>query len=552
MAENIAFKITVDTDVADLSVGELKQAFKDLTTELNTTQAGTEKYKQTLTKLGDVKGALKDVKEQIIALDPEKKFRAIANIGSSIASGFAAAQGAVALFGGESEDLQKVLVRVQAATALASGLQGLAGFGKALQTASLAMQAFALSNPFTAIAAGVVALTVALVALVTVIQNQNKESVKLQKTYDDLVKSTDARIAQLENELIAIGNVAGKEEEALKIKKEIIQLSIKQAEASIHIADAKRKEAIEEENWITILEKLVSPAFATYRRKQRVKEADEEVAIQKAKLDKLKAQLTAANTDITNLQTKQSEENKKLLDDLTPIQLVGGPEDDAMFIIPEDIEGRIERANEAIISGLEDLSSQSSTIRQKNLKEVLEAADKEEERYRALMESRVQIARGGVELLGQISKLYAGLSEKDQKRAFEINKAASLAGAIIDTYAAANGAYKSQMSVPSPDAPVRAAIAAGLAITTGLARVAVIAKTKFESKSAPESGGSVSTPNLQSPQTSNNVNANGTNVNTNGNGDFTSFDKPIKAYVVESEVTSSQRTIKSIQERTTF
>jgi hypothetical protein len=189
MAEQIAFKVTVDTDVADLSVGELKQAFKDLTTEINTTQVGTENYKKTLTKLGDVKGALKDVKEQIIALDPEKKFRAIAQVGSSIASGFAAAQGAVALFGSESEDLQKVLVRVQAATALASGLQGLAGFGKALQTASLAMQAFAYSNPFTAIAAAVVALTVVIYGLIQAFDKTEEKVVSLAKANDTLADS---------------------------------------------------------------------------------------------------------------------------------------------------------------------------------------------------------------------------------------------------------------------------------------------------------------------------------------------------------------------------
>lgn len=549
MAENIAFKITVDTDVADLSVGELKQAFKDLTQEISETKVGTEKYKQTLTKLGDVKGALKDVKDQINALDPEKKFRAIAQVGSSIASGFAAAQGAVALFGGESEDLQKVLVRVQAATALASGLQGLAGFGKALQTAGLAMRAFAVSNPFTAIAAGIVALVAVIASLVNAYNDANSETAKLEVATESLTTAYKHQESALNDQIKILEAYGDREDEILKKKRELLVINAKEIALQLELAKARKKEADDLSFWDQLRSSFTGTSFIEKRRK----EAAEEVKINQDKLNSIKADLTANFIKEDKLYDAQADKRNKLLDELKPIQLIGDSNDDAMFIVPEDATSRIESGNAAIIEGMEDLSSQTSTIRKKNLKEVLADADEQERREEALYQARISIARSGFATIGELALAFQGKSEESQRRAFQINKAASLAGAIVDTYAAANGAYKSQLSVPTPDAPIRAAIAAGIAIASGLARVAVIAKTKFESTDS-GGAGSVNAPNLQSPQTSNNQAASFSErgVKANEQGNFAGFDKPMKAYVVESEMTNAQKTINSIAERTTF
>ena len=57
-----------------------------------------------------------------------------------------------------------------------------------------------------------------------------------------------------------------------------------------------------------------------------------------------------------------------------------------------------------------------------------------------------------------------------------IGKALAVASTTISTYMAAQQAYASQLTIPSPDAPIRAAVAAGIAIAQGLARVAQIVK----------------------------------------------------------------------------
>ena len=137
MAEELVFKAVIESANAAKTLGDVKQSMKEINEELAKVPIGSKAFGELTTALGKSRGHMQDLKEQVKALDPEKRFRAIAGIGSSIASGFAAAQGAVHLFGGESQDLLKVLTRIQAATALAQGLQGLAGLSKSLQTAGV-------------------------------------------------------------------------------------------------------------------------------------------------------------------------------------------------------------------------------------------------------------------------------------------------------------------------------------------------------------------------------------------------------------------------------
>lgn len=75
-------------------------------------------------RVAELKDQMDDLNEKIQALHPDK-FNRINTIAQGVASGFAAAQGAMALFGAESEDVQKALLKVQGAMALAQGLEGL-------------------------------------------------------------------------------------------------------------------------------------------------------------------------------------------------------------------------------------------------------------------------------------------------------------------------------------------------------------------------------------------------------------------------------------------
>jgi hypothetical protein len=87
-------------------------------------------------RVAGLKDQMDDLNEKIQALHPDK-FNRINTIAKGVANGMQAAQGAMALFGAESEDVQKALLKVQGAMALAQGLEGLDAAGKQLKTLGL-------------------------------------------------------------------------------------------------------------------------------------------------------------------------------------------------------------------------------------------------------------------------------------------------------------------------------------------------------------------------------------------------------------------------------
>lgn len=79
-------------------------------------------------RVAELKDQLQDFQQRVEALNPDR-FEAIGKLVSGVASGFSAVQGAMALFNAESEDVQKALLKVQGAMALAQGIQGLIDAG---------------------------------------------------------------------------------------------------------------------------------------------------------------------------------------------------------------------------------------------------------------------------------------------------------------------------------------------------------------------------------------------------------------------------------------
>ncbi len=75
-------------------------------------------------RVAELKDQMEDFNQRVAALNPDK-FAAIGTVVRGLAGGIQAAQGAMALFGGESEDVQKALLKVQGAMAFAQGVDQL-------------------------------------------------------------------------------------------------------------------------------------------------------------------------------------------------------------------------------------------------------------------------------------------------------------------------------------------------------------------------------------------------------------------------------------------
>jgi uncharacterized coiled-coil protein SlyX len=110
---------------------------------------------------------------------------------------------------------------------------------------------------------------------------------------------------------------------------------------------------------------------------------------------------------------------------------------------------------------------------------------KDGENEKMASEARVQLAADGFAALASLTESFAGKGKKAQEKAFKVNKAFQIAQALIQTYQSASAAYASQMAITTPDAPIRAAVAAGIVVASGLAQVAKIRATKFDGGGSP-------------------------------------------------------------------
>lgn len=185
-------------------------------------------------RVAELADKMEDFNDRVKALNPDK-FAKVQTIVQGVSRGFQAAQGAMALFGSESEDLQKTLVKVQGAMALADGLEGLGkiqqqflAIGKSIVGPVVtAFKTFSTAARTAIASTGIGILLVALGGIVAywddikmALTGVNKETEKLNKATNDNLKSSKEQTEQFETQVNSL-KLQGKTE------KEIEQLRIK-------------------------------------------------------------------------------------------------------------------------------------------------------------------------------------------------------------------------------------------------------------------------------------------------------------------------------------
>ena len=127
MAENLNLQLTVDTSGAATSVGSLKKQLREAQAEVASLSdkfgATSKEAIAAAKRAAELKDAIGDAKALTDAFNPDAKFKALTASLSGVAGGFGAIQGAMALFGAESDNVQKTLLKVQSAMAISQGLQ---------------------------------------------------------------------------------------------------------------------------------------------------------------------------------------------------------------------------------------------------------------------------------------------------------------------------------------------------------------------------------------------------------------------------------------------
>lgn len=223
---------------ADTVVKNFKQQLKDAKNEAQLmVQTFGEFSAEALAaqkKVADLADKMDDFNDRVKALNPDK-FAKVQTIVQGVSRGFQAAQGAMALFGSESEDLQKTLIKVQGAMALADGLEGLGkiqqqflAIGKSVVGPVIsAFKAFGTAARTAIASTGIGVLVVALGAIVAywddirmALTGVNKETEKLNKTSSENLKKSKEQTDEFETQVNSL-KLQGKTE------KEIEQLRIK-------------------------------------------------------------------------------------------------------------------------------------------------------------------------------------------------------------------------------------------------------------------------------------------------------------------------------------
>jgi hypothetical protein len=145
--KDILLKVSSDTNEATKGFKSLKQELKEIEKEMNRmSEAGEEgsaQFQKMAQRAGQLKDQIGDTKARINALASDTyKLDAMTQAIQGIAGGFAVAQGAMAVFGSENEDLQKAILKTQGAMAI---LQGVTEITNILQKES-AFSSLFLSN----------------------------------------------------------------------------------------------------------------------------------------------------------------------------------------------------------------------------------------------------------------------------------------------------------------------------------------------------------------------------------------------------------------------
>ena len=566
MAKNV--QLTVDIKGGD-SVGKaaektktLKQELRELKNELASGSLTGKAFDEATARAAKLSDTIIDVNNRVKALATDGAdvvLRGFGDMATGIVGGFAAAQGAMALFGSENEDLQKTLVKLQGATALLNGLQqvnatlqGDSAAMVALNTAKTKVLTFVQTRYAAAVGTSTGALKLMRIAgaalgiglivtaigllianfgkikkvvldfipalanigeLFTKVKNavmdflgmsseMERQLEKQTKANEKSNKETEREIALLESlggkerEIFLLRNRQLRQDEALLLtKQKKIGLTKEETEALADLQNQIRITNNEEVNRQKEIQDNQAKEAQELDKKRKDKAKKDEEDAAKNKKDALKRA-----KDLRNDVIKDFEERQKILKEKKKEQ------DD----LNEELE---DIAFEAQLKRDEEKREKIKEEEEKRLEDEKTYAEQTIAVTQAIEDSKVAIAQQGAQLLNQV----AGQSKGLALAALAIEKGAAIASVIINTQRAIAGytaaaAQRSALSGGTTTAfdtalaakqIAAAKISAGINIASIAAAGLSGARNISSGSGSGGGGGSVQPPNIRGSQTTN-------------------------------------------------
>jgi hypothetical protein len=239
--EEIGLSIKLNANEAIKSVGnlkrELKEAERDAIAIAQHFGEGSQQAINAAKNVAGLRDSIGDAKALMDAFNPDRKFQAFSTAIRGAASGFTALQGAMGLFGGESEEVQKTLLKVQSALAFSEGLNSLTSLGDGFKVLkSVAVNAF--QGIKGAIAATGIGLLVVAIGTIVAYWDDIKEAVwGTNSELERQNKLTQENLTAQEGKVKAIGDQENILRLQGKSEKEILGMKMKQTDEAIKFAE---------------------------------------------------------------------------------------------------------------------------------------------------------------------------------------------------------------------------------------------------------------------------------------------------------------------------
>jgi hypothetical protein len=389
-----------------------------------------------------------------------------------VTAGFELAAGATALFGTESEELEKVLLRVQGALVFSQGLRDLREFAPAILNVAKATRAWYISltlvqKAFLSLGIGLVIEGILRLSdAFSSVSEETKKAAEEQKAYNDQIRDLqNERIALTQGELRASQiRLFQKEQELKANEREIEQIKerIKQDEEVLKLTKQKSLDA--DEN-LEDLQKATLANFKLTNEVIRLRQQTDKLFFAQLEQQEQTNKSTKSVDDNTEAIRKNNEEMQKLIDKQNELK------GQTIETITETGEATM-RTTDATLEFVEG--------RQKS------ALERAKLFIGAYGQDIVNTFQETLSVVGALFNAFAGADEERQKKAFELNKRLAVVQTTISTIEATVNAYKEAQKNPlnQATAGAYAVTQALLAAAFGLAQVQQIRSQEFTGVSA--------------------------------------------------------------------
>lgn len=519
-----------------------------------TGQRNTDRFRELQAQAGGLADQIGDTQAQIKAMSSDTRtLDTLLGVGQGLAGAFAVAQGAAALFGDENEELQKAMLKVQAALAILNGVQAVANvlnkdsavmvnlnataqraYAAAVGTSTGALKAFRL-----ALAATGIGLAVVAVGMLAANFDKLTAAVKGFLGIED--KQTSEEAMEALNHQLALMNANGEEQRKILQAEHDGLYDVLELETDL----AKQKEIMQRQE-------ILRAQGATILSKEAQENAKKEIEFERELKDMADAR---ANLQLESFNREKERDaansKRRQLEIATAKEVLQATSEADKAELAAD-----RRREDGLITAQQHADLLVEIENTKNAKIALSNElylEKSKQLRQAETNQSIQLAGQAFGAINDIMQATYGQSVEDRKKAFAANKKFSMAQALISTYLAVNNALTAGGN-PIKLATGAQFVEAGIALAAGLANVIKISKTQFDAGATGSTGGSMSISggggggggaSLPAP-TATTPNSQLLNPPANGQG------QGMRAYVVESDIRSVSGRLRRMSEFATL